>query len=92
MTAPLDPAELFEQNRANLEAGLAKARRVFNAARQGRDALAHEAMEALVIDFLRPLDDEAREQLLVNALLAAVQIQHELVNVQAFAGTRKSKR
>lgn len=82
---------MLERNRRNLEAALVKARRVVNAINRNDREAARQATESLVFDLIRTLDDDAREQLLTNALFTAVQFQDQLNAVRAFAGTRKRK-
>ncbi len=82
MTDQPDPQEMLERNTRNLSTGLQHAGRVVDAMR-ARDQIAAEAgMQQLVLGFIRTLDDDAREQLVVNALIGAAQLQAAVAHLQ----------
>lgn len=76
-----DPAAGLERNRANLETGLGHANRIVDAIRNLNQVAARDAGNDLVTGFIKTLDPDAVEQLLVNALTAAAQLQQQQARV-----------
>lgn len=65
---------LMERNVRNLNAATTAARELLAAMMDLREDKAREATEALLA-FIRGLDDDAREQLTINAFTMLVQVQ-----------------